>query len=127
VTPLDERFAQVAALGKELLGAVARVIPVVPVALVARAFVAEPDRAWSELELKARALADIRLLESGGAHVYVPRGDQDYAIDVGLRMLTLRRLVQETDGIFRPEPDERPLLEYYANSIAHLFREVEAP
>jgi glycerol-3-phosphate O-acyltransferase len=112
----DERFARVGALGEELLGAIARVIPVVPVALVARAFVAEPDRAWSELELKARAL------EAGGAHVYVPRGDQDYAIDVGLRTLTLRRLVHETDGLFRPEPAERPLLEYYANSIAHLFR-----
>jgi glycerol-3-phosphate O-acyltransferase len=119
----DERFAKVGALGEELLGAIARVIPVVPVALVARAFVAEPDRAWSELEIKARALDDIRRLESTGAHVYVPRGDQDYAIDVGLRMLTLRRLVNEEEGIFRLVPAERPLLEYYANSVAHLFRE----
>jgi glycerol-3-phosphate O-acyltransferase len=117
----DERFAQVGALGQELLDAVARVIPVVPVALVARAFVAEPDRAWSELELKARALEDMGKLEASGAHVYVPRGDQDYAIDVGLRMLTLRRLVTEEEGIFRMVPAERPLLAYYANSVAHLF------
>ncbi len=60
-------------------------------------------------------------LESRGAHVYIPRGDQDYAIDVGLRMLTLRRLVADRDGLFVAEPVELPLLTYYANSIAHLF------
>jgi glycerol-3-phosphate O-acyltransferase len=60
-------------------------------------------------------------LESRGAHVYIPRGDQDYAIDVGLRMLTLRHLVAERDGLFIAEPTELPLLAYYANSIAHLL------
>ena len=51
----------------------------------------------------------------------MPRGDQDYAIAVGLRMLTLRRLVEETEGLYRARPEELPLLTYYANSIAHLF------
>jgi glycerol-3-phosphate O-acyltransferase len=91
------------------------------VALVATAFVAEPARAWSELELKAEALRRLQDLDARGAHVYIPRGDQGYAIDVGLRMLTLRRLVEEQDGLFRPVPGELPLLTYYANSIAHLF------
>jgi len=36
-------------------------------------------------------------------------------------MLTLRRLVEERDGIYGACPDELPLLEYYANSIAHHF------
>ena len=63
----------------------------------------------------------MRELAASGAHVYVPRGDQDYAIDVGLRMLTLRRLVAENEGLFTPVADELPLLEYYANSIEHLF------
>ena len=61
-----------------------------------------PDRSWGELELKAEALRLAEDLESRGAHIYVPRGDQDYAIDVGLRMLTLRHLVDEKDGIFTP-------------------------
>ena len=63
----------------------------------------------------------MKQVSARGAHVYVPRGDQDYAIDVGLRMLTLRRLVAEKDGLFTPVPSELPLLEYYANSIGHLF------
>ncbi|HTO75586.1 MAG TPA: 1-acyl-sn-glycerol-3-phosphate acyltransferase [Thermoanaerobaculia bacterium] len=117
----DDRRQKVEAFGRDLMGEVARVIPVVPVALVATAFVADPRRAWSELELKAEALRRMRELDARGAHVYIPRGDQDYAIDVGLRMLTLRRLVEESEGLFRPVPAELPLLSYYANSIAHFF------
>lgn len=117
----EDRFAKVSALGVDLMKAIAQVIPVVPVSLVARAFSTDPARSWSELELKARALEDMRALDARGAHVYVPRGDQDYAIDVGLRMLTLRRLVTEREGLFQPVAEELPLLAYYANSIAHLF------
>ena len=58
-------------------------------------------------------------IEAGGAHVYVPRSDRDYAIDVGLRMLTLRHLLLEDDGLLHPNPAELVVLAYYANSIAH--------
>jgi glycerol-3-phosphate O-acyltransferase len=119
--PREERSRHLEELARELMEAVARVIPAVPVSLVATVFVREPGRAWSELELKAAVLGLMGEIEARGAHVYVPRGDQDYAIAVGLRMLTLRRLVEESDGIYRAQPGELPLLEYYANSIAHLF------
>jgi glycerol-3-phosphate O-acyltransferase len=51
----------------------------------------------------------------------VPRRDFDYAIDVGLRMLLMRHLVDERDGLYAARPDELPLLRYYANSIAHFL------
>ncbi len=119
--PREERSRRLEEFARELMESVARVIPAVPVPLVATVFVREPGRAWSELELKAAVVGLMRDLEARGAHVYVPRGDQDYAITVGLRMLTLRRLVEQEDGIYRARPEEVPLLEYYANSIAHLF------
>lgn len=53
--------------------------------------------------------------------MHIPRGDQDYAIEVGLRMLRMRHLVTEQDGLYGAEPEEAPLLRYYANSIAHLL------
>jgi glycerol-3-phosphate O-acyltransferase len=117
----EQRFAKVQELGQSLMTAIARVIPVVPVPLVATIFVREPDRIWSELELKAEVFRLMEELRRHGAVVYVPRGDQDYAIDVGLRMLTLRRLISENDGLYQAVPAELPLLAYYANSIAHLF------
>ncbi len=117
----EEHSKRLEQLAGELMRAVARVIPALPVPLVATVFVREPARAWSELELKGAVLGLMRELSERGAHVYVPRGDQDYAITVGLRMLTLRRLVDAADGLYRARPDEWPLLSYYANSIAHLF------
>ncbi len=119
--PKEEHSRRLEELARELMESVARVIPAVPVSLVATLFVREPARAWSELELKAAVLRLTEQLEACGAHVYVPRGDQDYAIAVGLRMLTLRRLVEDSEGLYRARPEELPLLTYYANSIAHLF------
>ena len=123
----EERSAAIEELGRDLMAAVARVVPAVPVSLVATAFLRQPSRAWSELELKGAALDLMRELEARGAHVYVPRGDQDYAITVGLRMLTLRHLVTESGGLYSAEPAELPLLAYYANSITHLLPEPQLP
>jgi glycerol-3-phosphate O-acyltransferase len=111
----------VAALGAELMRAVGRVIPVVPVPLIAAVFVAQPSRALSELELKSEVEKLLARLRARGAHVYIPRGDFDYALAVGLRMLRLRRLVEEDQGLFRARLEEIPLLAYYANSISHLL------
>jgi hypothetical protein len=36
-------------------------------------------------------------------------------------MLELRHLVADTDGLYHANPDERQLLRYYANAIAHLL------
>ena len=119
--PREEHSRRLEELARELMESVARVIPAVPVPLVATVFVREPGRTWSELELKAAVLRLTEELEARQAHVYVPRGDQDYAIAVGLRMLTLRRLVEDAEGLYRARPEELPLLNYYANSIAHLF------
>jgi glycerol-3-phosphate O-acyltransferase len=117
----EERFSGVEKLGDDLMAAIAAVIPVVPVPLVATAFVRDPDRPRTELELKAEVLESMKDLAGRGAHVYLPRKDQDYAITVGLRMLTLRHLVDEKDGLLTAREEELPLLTYYANSIAHLF------
>jgi len=117
----EERRAAVAALGTELMQAVGRIVPVVPVPLIAAVFVSQPQRALSELELKAEVGRLLARLQAAGAHVYIPRGDLDYALSVGLRMLRLRHLVEEEQGLFRARQEELPLLAYYANSIAHLI------
>ena len=98
---------------------VARLVPVLPVSLVATVLL-DAGEPLDELELKLRAGKLMAEFEAQGRHVYMPRGDQDYAIHVGLRMLTLRRLVEERAGLFAAVPEERPLLAYYAHSVAHL-------
>jgi len=112
-----ERSARLEALGAELMEAVRRVVPALPVSLVCAALL-EAGRPVSTLELHARTEALRRRLEAAGAHAYVPRGDEAYALEVGLRMLVQRRLVVEGPGGWAPVEGEAPLLRYYANAIA---------
>ena len=112
----------VAEVGKSLMRNIGQIVPVLPVPLVATVFLRDPTRALTELELKSAVVALIAVVEARGAHVYVPRTDRDYALTVGLRMLTLRHLVVECDGLYRINPAETRVLAYYANSIAHLCR-----
>ena len=120
----EERFAEVGRLAARLMDEVGRAIPALPVAVAATVFVrrfAEEGGPMSGLEAKARIFALQQELAARGALVYIPRGDSEYAAEVGLRMLTLRRLVDARDGAYAARPAERAALGYYANSIAHLL------
>ena len=117
------RRAAVATFAARIMDDIGRLIPVLPVALVADILARDPARSLSELELKGAAHARMQELEACGAHLYIPRQDLDYAFVVGLRMLTLRRIVLEEDGLFRAAPDQLDALRYYANSIAHLHHD----
>lgn len=116
----EGRHAAVVQVAERLMTDIGSVVPVLPVSLVASLMVEAPERAWSEFDLKAAAHMRMRELEAGGAHIYIPRQDQDYAFTVGLRMLTLRKLVGEADGLFSVAPDAGEVLAYYANAIGHL-------
>jgi glycerol-3-phosphate O-acyltransferase len=114
------RHREVERVGAQVMEAIARIVPVLPVSLVATVFLRNRDAGLSELELKSGAYDLILRLEKTGAHIYVPRGDLDYAIGVGLRMLLLRRIVVEQDGLYRASAGETALLSYYANAIEPL-------
>ena len=117
------RFAAIERLGREVFGAIAAAVPVLPVPLIATVFVHHPHTALSALEIKAHAQTLITALEQHGAYVHIPRADHDYATTVGLRMLVLRHVVQEADGLYRAHEAELDLLRYYAHSIAHFLPE----
>jgi len=72
-----------------------------PVLLVSPAVLEAGDQPLPLFEIKGRVSTLIGDLERLGSYVHVPRADRDYAISVGLRMLTLRHLVIETDDAFR--------------------------
>jgi glycerol-3-phosphate O-acyltransferase len=118
----EARRRAIGDLGKHLMSRVGSIVPVVPVPLIASVLLKSSPNPISEFELKAAVEQLIEKLEAAGAHVYIPRKDLDYAVTVGLRMLTLRHLVEEKDGLFVGRAPDLPLIRYYANSIAHLLR-----
>ena len=124
---VEERKRETAALGAHLMRLVGSIVPVVPVPLIATVFVNHPQRQLSSLELKAEVERLLERLARAGARVYVPRRDFDYAINAGLRMLLMRHLVDEREGLYAATKEELPLLRYYANSIAHLLERPGQP
>jgi glycerol-3-phosphate O-acyltransferase len=117
----DQRFKQVDALARDLMTAIGEVVPVLPVSLVATVLLDAGDAGASAIDVKAKAAALFASLGAAGAHPYIPRRDQDYAIEVGLRHLARRNVLIEEDGHYRMAAGEAPLLAYYANAIAHLL------
>ncbi len=120
---LEERGAQdddiVAALAQDLMRRIGEEVPVLPVPLVATALL-RADAPLSRAQLE-EAVNDL-MTELPNAHVHIPRDDQSYAVEVGLRNLRRRRIAIEKDGMFAVSPQDAPLMAYYAASIAHLFR-----
>jgi glycerol-3-phosphate O-acyltransferase len=124
--PEKERFLEVEKLGSKLMDAVGRVVPALPVSLVATALLDAHPAPLSLFEIKSRVSDIIETLEVSKAYVHIPRSDRDYAIEVGLRMLKLRHIVTETDGIYAANPADLHILRYYANAIAHLLPGMKA-
>jgi glycerol-3-phosphate O-acyltransferase len=118
----EERFALVSDLADDLMARIGDLVPVTPVSLVATVLLRSGPEGLGELDIMGEVWTLAEGLRASGAKVYLPRGDGEYAVHVGLRMLKLRRLVDEKAGIFTVGLGHRPVLEYYAHSIGHLVR-----
>jgi glycerol-3-phosphate O-acyltransferase len=116
-----ERLARVQRLCDDLLGQVGRLIPVTAVPLVCAAIQS------FDSELIPREALLGRIDEMHGALQEVNarglRADRTSAeiFDRAWRMLRMRRVLAETRGGYLVLPRGRPLVSYYANSVAHLL------
>ncbi|MCI2400446.1 1-acyl-sn-glycerol-3-phosphate acyltransferase [Aliiroseovarius subalbicans] len=114
----NERGDITAPLADEIMARIRKVVPVLPVPVVAAILLENEQQSREAVVERFKLLVED--MKAGGAHVHMPRDDLDYAVEVGLRLLLLRKLVIEEDGMFRVNPTDRPVLGFYANSIAHL-------
>lgn len=129
-----DRFARVQELADDLIEEIANVIPVLPVSLVATIFLQNPETDFSLEELQNEVEDLGEKLVQDEAHVYIPRNDPEYGIEVGLRMLVLRGMVLElgeeyghTEKTYRLNESEHAVVEYYANSIRYLVEISQRP
>jgi glycerol-3-phosphate O-acyltransferase len=118
--PKEQRLPELERLARELLTRIGAILPVTPVPLAAAALLSFGQTAVRKDALLERMdqLRD-RLSEVNGK---VVRGGTRIAEvwDRAWRMLRMRRLVVADGETLVVLPKGRPLLEYYANSIAHL-------
>jgi glycerol-3-phosphate O-acyltransferase len=104
-------------VGLELMKRIEHVVPVLPVPLLASVLLAA-DGPMSTDEILKQVKA--KLARMPDAHIHMPRDDVDYAVEVGLRSLKLRRMARETEAGIEVVASERDAVRFYANSIAHL-------
>lgn len=121
--PKPERLPHIQRLAEQALDRIGKVIPVTPMSLASAALLSFGTSVIPRTRLLER-MDELRdQLSEGDAKVV--RGELPLVEvwDRAWRMLAMRRLVvaQGSDLIILPR--ERPLLEYYANSIRHLLPE----
>ncbi len=105
------------AVGSELMARIASVIPILPVPLVARAVL---GGASSRAQVTDAITADLAYLAAREAP-NPRRGAPDLMAD-GVSHLQKRRVLSEGETLSINE-DQRAILQFYANSIAHHFPE----
>jgi len=118
--PRETRLPELERLAREMLTRIGAIVPVTPVPLAAAALLSFGQTVVQKNALLERMdqLRD-RLTDVNGK---VVRGGARIAEvwDRAWRMLRLRRLVVADGDTLVVLPRGRPLLEFYANSIAHL-------
>ncbi len=119
--PKERRLPELERLGREMMDRIGAIVPVTPVPLAACALLSFGQTAVPRTALLERMdeLRD-RLRDVNAKVVRGGAGIADIW-DRAWRMLKLRRLVVEDGDSLVVMPHGRPLLEYYANSIAHLL------
>lgn len=113
-----DRFKQVETLSQTLMADIAKVVPIVPVALMSEILVAREGKPTSELELKGMASKRIAELEKMGAPIKLPSNAREGVLTAALTMLEGRKFIHIEDSLVQVNPESLDILKYYANSIA---------
>ncbi|MCM2563486.1 1-acyl-sn-glycerol-3-phosphate acyltransferase [Lutimaribacter sp. EGI FJ00015] len=113
---LAQSGGNVRALGRALMGQIAREMPVLPVPLVAMAL----ERAGGVATQDVLADRVVALIAGLPSHARPDEPAQEL-LQAGLAELQLRHLVQEEDQRLTVAPGQEAMIAFYATSIAHLF------
>jgi len=125
--PRAERLPHIQQLADTMLARIADVIPVTPVPLAAAALMS-----FGETVVTRSALLDrierfrAYLIERDAKLVEADR-DAEAILERAWRTFRMRRLVLREGETYVILPSQRPLLEYYANSIGHLLPRASDP
>jgi glycerol-3-phosphate O-acyltransferase len=121
--PRSERFPEIERLCRCIMAGIAAVVPVLPVAMLARIFLEAGEQGLDIPEIERRFSRLLNELAERGAPVFEVHGStRARLISEALHMLLLRRLVREDNAIYQAAAGEGMLLTYYANAIAHYWR-----
>lgn len=119
--PRPERLARVQALSDGIMRRIGEIIPVTPVPLACAAIQSFDGHFIPRAALLARMEEMRDALVSLNATVIRADRDIEETFDRAWRMLRMRRMLAASGAGYAVLPRSRPLVSYYANSVAHLL------
>jgi glycerol-3-phosphate O-acyltransferase len=125
--PREKRLPHIQELADTMLARIGNVIPVTSVPLVAAALLSFGETAVQRKDLLDRMEAYRTHLRERGAKLVHAERDSTAIFERAWRTFRMRRLVMAEGELLLILPSQRPLLEYYANSIRHLLPEWSRP
>jgi len=114
-----ERFAEIKTISEQLMHSIERLIPVLPLSLVAAVFVRHPQIPLSAFDVERHANRIIEEIQAEGAPVFTTTRSRGQNLLAALQMLHIRRLISEQGGKFIADEKSLDVLTYYANSLVH--------
>ena len=123
--PKAQRLPRMERLAQDALDQVGAVVPVTPVPLAAAALLHSGTSAMTHAQVLAR-MDELRdMLLRANAVLSDPEATTVQLWERAWHILRMRRLVVREGTTLIILPRQRPLLEYYANSIGHLLPEAD--
>ena len=122
-----DRFQEIAKLADILMTAIKAVIPVLPISLVSAVFINSDKQGLSAYDVESRTNRIMKEMQSHGAPLQVASRNRVESILKALNMLRLRKLVSESDSLYKPVAGDIDVLTYYANSIVHWLSDGHKP
>jgi glycerol-3-phosphate O-acyltransferase len=115
-----ERFREVEKLCVGIMDGIAAVVPILPVSAVSRVFLGSMEAPLSIEEIEGRCTRLLDTLSAKGAPVFeTPRSTRKRMIVDAVDFMLLRKIIKPSADRYRAIPEEKPILEYYANAMGH--------
>ena len=118
----EQRIPRVAELAAHLMEAVRYVMPILPVPIISTVLLRAGEESLTSLEIVSGCDDLIDSMMQRGAAMRPEEKPRHRTLSRSLDLLKNRNMLIEDDDRYRINPQHRPLLQYYANSIEHWWR-----
>jgi glycerol-3-phosphate O-acyltransferase len=119
----EQRITEVAVVANLLMDSLRYVLPILPVPILAVVMIRAGSESLTSLEIVGNCDKLIDEMIERGAAMRTDEKPRPRTLANTLDMLKERNLLLEQDDRYRINPEHEPLLQYYANSIEHWWRD----
>ena len=118
-----QRIPKVIELAESLMDSLRYVMPIIPVPIICAVLLRAKDKPKTSLEIVGDCDTLIDEMISKGAAMKLDEKPRHRTLSRSLDMLISRSFLIEKDDYYQINPEYRPLIQYYANSIEHWWNE----